>query len=130
MVKLATWNVNSIRARLDRAVAWLDAHRPDVVCMQELKVENDGFPREPFEAAGYQLALHGQRTYNGVGILSRAPMTDVTTGMDDGDPDDHARLIAATIGGVRVVSAYFPNGGEVNSDKYEKNRSRLSSSCM
>jgi exodeoxyribonuclease-3 len=119
MVKLATWNVNSIRARLDRAVAWLDANRPDVVCMQELKVENDGFPREPFEAAGYQLALYGQKTYNGVAILSRAPMTDITTGMDDGDPDDHARLIAATIDGVRVISAYFPNGGELNSDKYE-----------
>lgn len=117
-MKLATWNVNSIRARLDRALAWLDANRPDVVCLQELKVEVDGFPREPFEAAGWHLALHGQKTYNGVGILARAPLTDVTRGLQDDDPDEQARLIAATVGGVRVVSAYFPNGSDTGSDKY------------
>ncbi len=117
-MKVVTWNVNSIRARLDRVVAWVDKHRPDVLCMQELKVETDGFPRDAFEAAGYHLAINGQKTYNGVAIASRLPIDDVTMGMDDGDPDDHARLIAATIGGVRVISAYFPNGGEVLSDKY------------
>ncbi len=118
MVKLATWNVNSIRARLDRVLPWLEARQPDVVCMQELKVETESFPREPFEAAGWHLALHGQKTYNGVAILSRRPLTDIVCGMQDDDPDDHARLIAATVDGVRVASAYFPNGGELDSDKY------------
>jgi exodeoxyribonuclease-3 len=117
-VKLATWNVNSIRARKDRVGAWLDRHRPDVLCMQETKVEDDGFPAEVFTAAGYELALHGQKSYNGVAIASRLPMTEVTRGLDDGTDDDQSRLIAATIGGVRVISAYFPNGEAVTSPKY------------
>jgi exodeoxyribonuclease III len=117
-MKVATWNVNSIRARHDRVIDWLGRHLPDVLCMQELKVETDAFPREAFEAAGYHLAINGQKTYNGVAIAARLPITDVSTGMDDGDPDDHARLIAGTVGGIRVISAYFPNGGEVLSDKY------------
>ncbi|MCA9677829.1 MAG: exodeoxyribonuclease III [Kofleriaceae bacterium] len=117
-MKLATWNVNSIRARHDRVVAWLADRAPDVLCLQEIKVETDAFPRDAFEAAGWHLAIHGQKTYNGVAIASRTPISDVEIGLGDDDPDDHARLIAGTVDGVRVVSAYFPNGGEVGSDKY------------
>jgi exodeoxyribonuclease-3 len=117
-VKLATWNVNSIRARHERAVDWVRVHKPDVLCMQEIKVADGDFPGLELTAEGYTLAIYGQKTYNGVAIASRLPITDVVRGMNDDDPDDHARLLAATIGGVRVVTAYFPNGGEVRSDKY------------
>jgi exodeoxyribonuclease-3 len=117
-VKLATWNVNSIRARLDRLVAFLGRHQPDVVCLQELKVPNEDFPILEVEAAGYQAVFHGQRTYNGVAILTRLPLTDVEAGLPGDDQDDQARLIAATIGGIRVLSAYFPNGQSVGSDKW------------
>ena len=117
-MNVATWNVNSIRARHERVVEWVRARRPDVLCMQEIKVADNEFPGIELIAEGYQLAIHGQKTYNGVAIASRLPMTDVVRGMDDGEADDHARLLAATIGGVRVVTAYFPNGGVVRSDKY------------
>ena len=117
-MKLATWNVNSIRARHERVVEWVRRVEPDVLCMQEIKVADESFPGIELAAAGYQLAIHGQKTYNGVAIASRLPIEEVTRGMDDGDPDDHARLLAATIGGVRIVTAYVPNGGAVNSDKY------------
>jgi exodeoxyribonuclease-3 len=92
---------------------------PDVLCMQEIKVVDADFPAIELAALGYQVALYGQKTYNGVAIASRLPMTEIVRGMDDGDPDDHARLLAATIGGVRVICAYFPNGGAVRSDKYD-----------
>ena len=120
-MKLATWNVNSIRARLPRVIPWLMAAQPDVLCMQELKVGEDEFPFDAFDHAGYAVALAGQRTYNGVGIAVRRPLAieDVTHGFDDGEDDSQARLIAATVGGVRVLSAYFPNGQSVGSDKYE-----------
>lgn len=117
-MRVATWNVNSIRARLERVTAWLAEHRPDVLCMQETKIEDDAFPHAVFAELGYQTVTHGQRSWNGVAILSRTPLTDVTKGFDDGDDDPQARLIAATTGGVRVVSAYFPNGETVGSDKY------------
>jgi exodeoxyribonuclease-3 len=117
-VRIATWNVNSIRARQHRVIEWVERVRPDVLCMQEIKVADEQFPGIEFAALGYQLAVYGQKTYNGVAIASRTPMTEVVRGMDDGDPDDHARLLAATIGPVRVVTAYVPNGGEVDSDKY------------
>jgi exodeoxyribonuclease III len=117
-MRLATWNVNSIRARLERVTAWLTQHRPDVLCMQETKIEDDAFPREPFEALGYQVATHGQRSWNGVAILSRTAIDDVQRGFDDGGDERQARLIAATTGGLRVVSAYVPNGERVGSDKY------------
>jgi exodeoxyribonuclease-3 len=117
-VKLATWNVNSVRARLERVVAWLAQHGPDVLCMQETKVSDDLFPTDELRRFGYDVAFHGQRTYNGVAILSRAPLTDVTRGFGDGDDDSQARLISATIGGVRVMSVYVPNGERVGSDKY------------
>ncbi len=118
-MKLATWNVNSIRAREARVLRWLERQRPDVLCLQELKVETDAFPFENVRTAGYEVAVHGQKTYNGVAIISRRPLTDVVLGMDGKDPNDQARLIGAEIDGVRVISAYFPNGQAVGSEAYE-----------
>jgi exodeoxyribonuclease III len=118
-VKLATWNVNSIRVREGRVLAWLAEHGPDILCMQEVKVVNDAFPAEALRAAGYQTVVHGQKTYNGVAIASRLPIEAVAIGFDDGEPDEQSRLIAATIAGVRIVNVYVPNGQAVGSDKYE-----------
>lgn len=118
-MKVLVWNVNSIRARHERALAVLERHAPDVVCLQELKVEDEKFPQLEYEALGYRCLLHGQRTYNGVAILSRTEGTDVVRGMDDGEDDPQARLIAATVDGVRVISAYFPNGSTLTSPKYQ-----------
>lgn len=115
---LGTWNVNSIRARLDRLLAWLERIGPDVVCLQELKVADTEFPIDAIRGAGYHAAVHGQPTYNGVAILSREEPADITVGFGDGVADDQARLIAASIGGTRVVSAYVPNGQVVGSDKW------------
>jgi len=117
-VKLVTWNLNSIRARTDRLVAWLDRERPDIVCLQETKVEDAGFPTEPLAKLGYQVAIFGQRSYNGVAILSTAPLDDVTREFGDGQDDGDARVIAATTHGIRVVCLYVPNGQELTSDKY------------
>jgi exodeoxyribonuclease-3 len=119
-VKLVTWNLNSIRARTDRLLAWLDRERPDVLCMQETKVEDAAFPLEPLRARGYEVAVFGQRSYNGVAIASTQPLADVTRGFGDGphDDDDDARTIAATTHGVRVVCVYVPNGQELTSDRY------------
>lgn len=117
-VKLVTWNVNSVRARQERLFAWLRRHQPDVLCLQELKVETDKFPRAELEALGYRAAVHGQKTYNGVAILSPHPLDDVTTGFDDGDPDPQARFITAKVGGIRIANGYFPNGGDLGSDKF------------
>lgn len=118
-MKLATWNVNSVRMRLERLLGWLDREKPDVVCLQELKVTEEQFPRMELEGAGWHYAMQGQRTYNGVAILSRTPLEQVSMGLGDGDTDAEARLIAATVAGVRVVSAYVPNGRSVGSDKWE-----------
>jgi len=117
-VKLATWNVNSIRAREGRLLAWLREHQPDVVCLQETKVVDEAFPTAPLAELGYASAIWGQPSYNGVAILSREPLLAVERGLGDDDPDDHARLIAATTFGLRVVCAYVPNGSTVGSDKY------------
>jgi exodeoxyribonuclease-3 len=117
-MKLVTWNINSIRARTQRLVSWLDANRPDVVCLQETKVEDAQFPIEAIEKLGYQTAMFGQKSYNGVAILSTAPLTDVTRGFGDDVPDDEARVIAATTHGVRVVDLYVPNGQDLTSDRY------------
>jgi exodeoxyribonuclease-3 len=116
---LATWNVNSIRARHEKLLGWLESARPDVVCLQELKVEDDKFPRAEYEAQGWHVATHGQRTYNGVAILSKKPLEDVQVGLQDGEDDLQARLIAATIAGVRVMSLYAPNGESLGSEKYQ-----------
>lgn len=117
-MRIITWNVNSVRARHDRLLALLARHAPDVVCLQELKLEDERFPREELRAAGYHAAVHGQRTYNGVAILSRTPIEDVRVGMGDDVDDPQARLVGGTIAGVRVWSAYFPNGSTPSSDKY------------
>lgn len=117
-MRIATWNVNSVRARLDRVLGWLAAANPDVACLQETKVVDADFPFDAFRAAGWHVVVHGQKTYNGVAIVARAEPTDVVRGMGDGDPDAEARLIAATVAGVRLVDVYVPNGQEVGSPKY------------
>ena len=123
-MKVVSWNVNSVKARGERLEAWLTRHTPDVVCLQELKVQNELFPWEAMEKLGYHAAVHGQKAYNGVAILARAPLTDIATGLlDDGGGDGdgadaQARLVAASVNGVRVLSAYVPNGSQVGSDKY------------
>jgi exodeoxyribonuclease-3 len=118
-MRLATWNVNSIRARLARVTAWLERHEPDVLCLQETKCLDEVFPREALEALGYNLAIYGQKTYNGVAILSRAPAEDVARGLP-GDPGDtEARVIRATVGDLRVIDAYVVNGREVGHPKYD-----------
>lgn len=117
-MKVATWNVNSIRARLERVVAWLERHQPDVVCLQELKVADADFPAGAMKALGYRAAVHGQRTYNGVAILAKEVPHDVSTGLGNQALDAQARLVDARVSGVRVLSAYFPNGGEVGSEKW------------
>jgi exodeoxyribonuclease-3 len=115
---VASWNVNSIRARLDRVVAWLAEKQPDVVCLQELKVAEKALPGEAFEAAGYKWVAACQKTYNGVAILAKTPIEDVACGLDDGEEDGQARLISGTVGGLRILSAYAPNGQSVGSDKW------------
>jgi exodeoxyribonuclease-3 len=121
-MRIATWNVNSVKARLDTVLAWFKEAKPDVACLQELKCEDQAFPRAPFEELGYNLAIHGQKTYNGVAILSKLPLEDVTPRLPGGDGDDHARYLEAVIAGkqstVRVASIYLPNGNPPNTDKY------------
>jgi exodeoxyribonuclease III len=117
-MKVASWNVNSVAARRERLLAWLGKQQPDVLCIQELKALDDAFPRAEVEALGYQVALHGQRTYNGVAILSKLPLADVQRGLNDGVAETDSRLISARIGGTRVVCCYVPNGQTLSSDKY------------
>jgi len=116
-MKLAAWNVNSLKVRLPHLTGWLAKTAPDIVCLQELKLEDPKFPRAELETAGYQAAFSGQKTYNGVAILSRTGLSDVSMGMP-GFADDHKRVIAATAAGTRVVCVYCPNGQAVGSDKY------------
>jgi exodeoxyribonuclease-3 len=118
-VLLATWNVNSIRARDARLRAWLLARKPDVLCLQELKCEEAKFPRDWLREASYEAVATCQKGYNGVAILSRLPLEDVQVGLQDGEANEAARLISARIGGVRVFSAYFPNGQALGTDKYQ-----------
>lgn len=117
-MRIVTWNVNSIRIRQDRLLAFLERHKPDVVCLQELKVEADKYPHELLESLGWHSAINAQKTYNGVAILSRSTPSQVTVGLGDGVEDPQARLVAATIDGVRVVCVYMPNGSTVGSDKW------------
>lgn len=116
-MKLATWNVNSVKVRLPQLLEWLAAAQPDVVCLQELKTEAAGFPLAALEAAGYACAVNGQKTYNGVALLSRAPLGDVVMDIP-GFADEQKRVIAAAVQGVRVVCVYCPNGQAVGSEKY------------
>jgi len=116
---VATWNVNSIKARYDRAMAWLDKVSPDVLCLQELKMTDEAFPRDGFEQRGYHCSVYGQKTWNGVAIISKNPATNIRYGFGPGDDDPQSRLIAADIDGVTILSAYFPNGKTVGSDKWD-----------
>jgi exodeoxyribonuclease-3 len=117
-MKIAAWNVNSLKVRLPQLLEWLAAQQADVVCLQETKLEDHNFPRQEIEAAGYEVAFSGQKTYNGVALLSRAGLSDVVCG-NPYFPDPQKRLIAATVKGIRVISAYIPNGQAVGSDKYD-----------
>jgi len=120
-MKLVTWNVNSLKVRLPQVQEWLAANQPDVLCLQETKQEDKNFPQAELEAAGYHVNFIGQKTYNGVALISRLPLREVVTAIPD-FVDEQKRLIAATIdsaaGPVRVVCGYFPNGQSLDSDKY------------
>ncbi len=129
MAQIVTWNVNSIRTRLDQVLQWLQAQAAsgspiDLLCLQETKVSDEQFPLAPFEDAGYQVAIFGQKSYNGVALISREPLQEVSLGfapvLEDGvgDLDDQKRLIRGSLNGITIVNVYVPNGSEVGSDKY------------
>ncbi|MDR7306551.1 exodeoxyribonuclease III [Rhodoferax saidenbachensis] len=117
-MKLATWNVNSLGVRLPQVLDWLAANPVDVLALQELKLSDDKFPVEAFAAAGYHAQWFGQKTYNGVALLTRTAVTDVVKNIP-GFEDDMSRVITGTVNGVRVIGGYFPNGQEPGSDKFE-----------
>ena len=125
-MRIASWNVNSVRTRLDQVLAWLKAEQPDLLCLQETKVDDPLFPLKPFEQEGWHVSVHGQKSYNGVALVSRMPLEDVRCGFVGelaGDADaerlgEQKRVISALIDGVRVLNLYVPNGSSVNSDKY------------
>jgi len=121
-MRVATWNVNSVKQRLDNLLAWLSDRAPDVVCLQETKCIDDAFPREAFEPLGYNVAVHGQKTFNGVAILSKIPFDEVSSRLPGDGPDDHARFLEVVIStrreAVRIASIYLPNGNPPDGDKY------------
>jgi exodeoxyribonuclease-3 len=120
-MRIASWNVNSVNARLETVLDWFREANPDVACLQEIKCVDEKFPTEAFESLGYNVAVHGQKSYNGVAMLSKTPMEDVVRGLPDGDGDDHARYIEAVISGprpVRVGCLYLPNGNPIDTDKF------------
>jgi exodeoxyribonuclease-3 len=121
-MRIATWNVNSVRQRLDHLQAWLKERQPDIVCLQEIKCTDDAFPREAIEALGYNVAVHGQKTFNGVALLSKCPFDEVAPGLIGDDGDVQARFLEALVstktGVLRVVSLYLPNGNPITTEKY------------
>ena len=117
-MKIATWNINSVRARTERLAAWLKASQPDVMFLQELKCTDEQFPRAEVEALGYHCETYGQKTYNGVAVISKEKPEAVARGLSDGVDDDQARLLSATFSGVRMIGLYAPNGQEVGSPAY------------
>ena len=121
-MRIATWNVNSIRQRLPHLTRWLEESKPDIVCLQELKCQEDTFPKLEIEALGYNCAMLGQKTFNGVAILSRLPLEDVRRGLPGDDSDEQARYIEAVVstptGVVRIASIYLPNGNPVGTEKF------------
>jgi exodeoxyribonuclease-3 len=117
-MKIATWNVNSLKVRLPHVLDWLAATQADVLCLQETKMEDKVFPYAELDAAGYHAAHNGQKTYNGVAILARGTLEDVRFDIPD-FADEQKRIVAATVNGRRIVCAYMPNGQEVGSEKYE-----------
>ncbi len=118
-MRIVTWNVNSIRARMPRVLEFLERQSPDVVCLQETKVIDDLFPKDDIEGMGYQIAFHGQKTYNGVAILSKKPIEDVVMGIPGKDHHPEARVIAAQVEDVMLLDLYVVNGREVGCDKYD-----------
>ena len=118
-MRIATWNVNSLKARLPRVEEWLADVQPDVLCMQETKLSDDAFPALTFMAMGYESAHHGQGQWNGVAILSKVGLDGVLQNFAGGEPDPEARIITATCGGVRVSSVYVPNGRSLDDDHYQ-----------
>jgi exodeoxyribonuclease-3 len=117
-IKLATWNVNSLKVRLPHVLQWLSDNPVDMLCLQETKLTDDKFPQVEIESAGFHVAYVGQKTYNGVAIIAKHPITDVVKN-NPFFPDEQQRLLAATIDGIRVICAYVPNGQSVGSDKYQ-----------
>lgn len=117
-IKIASWNVNSIRARLPNVLEWLDSAKPDILMMQELKVEEEQFPAEEFEKRGYHCTVNGQKSWNGVAILSKEKPTDILKNLPGDKNDDQARYLEAEIGGIRYCCIYLPNGNPADSDKY------------
>ncbi len=121
-MRIATWNVNSVKQRLDNAVAWLGERNPDVVCLQETKCVDDAFPRQAFETIGYNVAIHGQKSFNGVAILSKLPFDEVTARLPGDNGDEQARFLEAVVstkrGAVRIASIYLPNGNPPDTEKY------------
>ena len=122
-IRIATWNVNSVKQRVDNIVTWLNERAPDIVCLQEIKCVDDAFPAEPFESLGYNVAVHGQKTFNGVALLSKHPFDEVTPRLPGEDTDDQARFLEAVVstasGVVRVANLYLPNGNPPNTEKYQ-----------
>jgi exodeoxyribonuclease III len=118
-MRIVSWNINSLRRRLDRFTNWLAATQPDVVCLQETKCTDEQFPVLDLKAAGYHAAFHGQKSYNGVAIISKLEPGDVRPAMCDEEEDPQARVLAATIGGLRIYSIYAPNGQAVGSPAYD-----------
>ena len=116
-MKIATWNVNSLAVRLPQLLDWLKLHQPDVLCLQETKLTDDKFPHAAITEAGYQVQWFGQKTYNGVALISKTPAVDVVRNIV-GHDDVQARVISGTVAGVRVIGAYIPNGQSVDSDKF------------
>ncbi len=116
-MKVATWNVNSLRVRLPQVEEWLRRVAPDVLCLQETKVQDRDFPQEAFAALGYQVVFHGQRSYNGVAIAARGPLSDVSCGLQ-GFADEQCRALSARYRGVRIASLYVPNGTALDSPRY------------
>jgi exodeoxyribonuclease-3 len=122
-MRIATWNVNSVKQRIEPMQRWLKEREPDIVCLQEIKCVDDAFPHGPFADLGYNVVTHGQKTYNGVAILSKFPLEEVERGLPGNDGDEQARYLEAVVsvdgGAVRVASIYLPNGNPTPGDKYE-----------
>ncbi len=126
-MKIATWNINGVRARIETLLTWLGETRPDIVCLQEIKCIDEGFPLEAIESAGYNCAVHGQKGFNGVALLSRRPLEDVVRGLPGDDGDGQARYIEAGVsharGALRIGGLYLPNGNPLGTEKFDYKRS-------
>ncbi|USQ13417.1 exodeoxyribonuclease III [Legionella lytica] len=118
MLKLASWNVNSLKIRLEQVLAWMDSSQMDILAVQETKLTDENFPESSFTEMGYHVVYAGQKTYNGVAVISRYPITEVVTDIPALD-DPQRRILAVTVAGIRLINLYVPNGSELTSDKYE-----------